>query len=655
MPKISFYLYIFIFLLAPSVSSQEEVEQEIPAEILFKDVKRHGFSISPNGKFFSEIITNNVQNDIVVVDIDGYKLLNQIPMEERDIEAVHWITNSRLLYESKGAIYAIDIDGTNKKQIVDRRSDVKQKGRYAYFRGMRYNNLLSTLPSKEHLILIETYDLELNSSIKEVNIFTGKKYTVIHGEKYDIQKWILDHDLVIRLGVRYGDDGYEYFEYDAEKEKLRPFKVNIEGVEYKVNVKGESFLKQVLTFEGFSLDPNVIYLTSTINSDKRKLISYDIKKQEVIEVLAEDINCDIKEPHDDSLGFIYDYKDRIVAGLRYEGIVPQFKWFGQRIADIHKKLNETFPGFIHDFVDSDTSGDRFVIYQWSDLNEGNIGIYDATNNSYAVMFQFNEELNKYKLSKTRSFVIEARDGHKIPCYINLPNNYNGETSIPMVVIPHGGPWVRDYWRADPSSQFFTSRGYATLRVNFRGSTGFGKEHLLAGINNIDEIMIDDIVDAVRSTKTSYAIDTVFLYGHSYGGYATYMGLIKYPEDFAGGVAISAPSDIKEWMKYIEKTENTFAYDLWEMALGSKKTKYLKKISPLSYTDMLNKPLLMFHGEYDRVIPLEHAVEMESKLKKNGHEVVLEIIQNEGHSFEDAHVMAYILTSSDTFFKEILEE
>ena len=81
--------------------------------------------------------------------------------------------------------------------------------------------------------------MELNSSIKEVNIFTGKKYTVIHGEKYDIQKWILDHDLVIRLGVRYGDDGYEYFEYDAEKEKLRPFKVNIEGVEYKVNVKGE--------------------------------------------------------------------------------------------------------------------------------------------------------------------------------------------------------------------------------------------------------------------------------------------------------------------------------------------------------------------------------------------------------------------------------
>ena len=64
---------------------------------------------------------------------------------------------------------------------------------------------------------------------------------------------------------------------------------------------------------------------------------------------------------------------------------------------------------------------------------------------------------------------------------------------------------------------------------------------------------------------------------------------------------------------------------------------------------------MFHGEYDRIIPLEHAVEMESKLKKNGHEVVLEIIQNEGHSFEDAHVMAYILTSSDTFFKEILEE
>ena len=168
---------------------------------------------------------------------------------------------------------------------------------------------------------------------------------------------------------------------------------------------------------------------------------------------------------------------------------------------------------MHDVIDSNVDNSRLLIYQWSDNNAGNIGVYDTKDNTYAVMFHFNKELNEYELSKTKSIIAKARDDYKLPCYVNLPLNYNSKTPRALVVIPHGGPWSRDYWRLDDFSQYFASRGYIALRVNFRGSTGFGKKHVLSGVNSIDEVMINDIADAVTFVSDKYNInkDDVFYF------------------------------------------------------------------------------------------------------------------------------------------------
>ena len=180
-------------------------------------------------------------------------------------------------------------------------------------------------------------------------------------------------------------------------------------------------------------------------------------------------------------------------------------------------------------------------------------------------------MRDYKLSKTKVIVAKTRDDFKYPCYLNLPNDFKKDNSFPLVVIPHGGPWSRDYYEFDKYSQYFASRGYATLRVNFRGSTGFGKTHVLAGVNNIDGIMINDIADAVQYVSEKYQVDKkkVFIFGHSYGGYATYMSLIKYPNLYASGVALSAPTDIKKWMKVQKKNKDYFTYEFGKKFLEVK--------------------------------------------------------------------------------------
>lgn len=630
--------------------SQEELKKPLPAEILLKKNNQYAFSISPDGKYFAEVQENNIENDIIIIDIDAYKLHHRIPIGKSKINGLHWLTSKRLLYESSGAIYAIDIDGTNATQIVKTLADNYKFSWRTLGRGLRFNSLISTLPGNKDEILIETTDTDLYSSIKRVNIFTGNKITVFSGKSSKINKWILNSNGEAKLAIRY-DKGNVNYLTENEKGKWFPFYVNIDNQEIPLKISAESFLDQNINFEGFGYNPNTIFLSSNIGSDKRKLLEYNIVDRKVSNVLLENINCDISDPHGAESLLIFDSKNSKLAGIRYEGITPRFKWLSKDFMALHDSINKKHPAFVNEIIDFDTKNKRFLIYQWSDVSKGNIGVYDRESGAYFVMFHFNEELNKYKLSKTRSITIDTRDGHKIPCYLNLPTNYSKENKTPLIVLPHGGPWARDYWEFNNDAQYFTARGYAVLRVNFRGSTGFGKDHVIAGIKNIDKMMIDDIADATTKVIEKYNMDkeNVHIYGYSYGGYATYMSLIKYPKLYASGVAISAPSDIKKWMKKQKKDRNHFSYEFWNTALGDKKSKYLSQISPINLVKELNNPILIFHGKRDGIISVEQSKEMDKELKKYNKKSKLEILNSEGHTIKDSNTMGYVLDKIFTFF------
>ena len=150
-----------------------------------------------------------------------------------------------------------------------------------------------------------------------------------------------------------------------------------------------------------------------------------------------------------------------------------------------------------------------------------------------------------------SLVIKSRDGLDLVSYLTLPpgsdNDGDGrpEKPVPMVLNVHGGPWARDGWGFDPEHQLFANRGYGVLSVNFRGSTGFGKNFVNAANKEWAGKMHDDLIDAVDwAIKEKIAQpDKVAIMGGSYGGYATLVGLTFTPEKFACGVDIVGPSNI----------------------------------------------------------------------------------------------------------------
>ena len=646
-----FFKFVLTVLTFCSFVSYSQ-NQILPTDILFKKNKQFHSTISPNGKFYAHVNEVNKSKELVIIDIDSLRIHQRIPMGDESIDNLYWLNSKRLMYESIGEILALDIDGNNGTIIQGRIGDKRVNSMMSFYKNLSINGVFSLWPKNENEILVESYDYSGYASIKRVNVFTGNSVQMISGKKHKVLKWLGDSYGNVRMALKVDDDQVLYHTYDPESKELEPLKIRIADTILPVSISADRMLNLSVVFEDFSQNEDLIYISSNVGTDKWNLLEYDLKKQEVTRTLLEDVLCDIKNPMNDDAYIIPDFKNKMLGGIKYESIQPTFKWFSDDLKVIHDSLSQKFPRMVNEILDTDANYNRFVVHQWSDVKAGNVGIYDHDSGQYTIVIAKNPELDKFSLSKTKTLIAIARDGYKVPCYVNFPTRSNENNTKPLIVIPHGGPWARDYWELDKFVQYFTNRGYTTLKVNFRGSAGFGKEHLLSGVNSMDEVMIDDIVDATTTAIEKFNLDpeNVFLFGHSYGGYATYMSLIRYPELFNSGVALAAPSNLKKWMKIQKREGNDFAYEFWKTALGSKKRKYLEKISPYYQAERLTSPILMFHGKLDEIIPYEQSEEMEVELKKYNSNVNLEILKNEGHSISDSNSWGYILNTSNSFFR-----
>lgn len=647
----SFQYILLAFIISfNSFSQQKEI---IPTEILFKKNTFYNYTLSPNGKYFAAIMNTNNQYEILVIDIDEYTLYKRILIGNKFLYNLTWLTSNRLMYGAQGLVYAIDIDGTNSSTIVDNNTS-NVKSLRSLYKQFRVSRVLNTLPDKKDEVLVETYNYQGYASVKRANIFTGETYTIASGIQQKMNGWLLDKNGNIKLGLRVDSkQNVIYFKENQKTNKWEEFEIYLNGEKYSLNLTAPSFFDKQVTFEGFGYKPNIAYLTTNIDSDKRKLIEYNIKENSVESILVEDKICDVSDPPHEEIRLIFDDSKKELIAVKYNGIIPQYKWISTQYGLIYDKINEKYPSYVHELYDIDEKGTKLLIKQWNDHRAEKLVVYNIESNSLNIILDINEELNNYKLSKTKNIIINTRDNYKIPGYLNLPINNKIDSVAPLVVIPHGGPWARDYYELNQFSQYFATRGYVTLRLNYRGSTGFGKKHLMAGVSSIDSIMINDIADGVKQVSENYNIDKnkIFIFGHSYGGYAAYMSLVKYPELYNRAVALSAPTNIKLWMKEQKKEKNDFAFEFWETALGTKDKKYFAKISPINYVKDITKPLLIFHGKYDQIVPLEQAKSFELALRKLNKDVTLRVLQNEGHSIHDGNNIGYILNNSNEFFKK----
>jgi dipeptidyl aminopeptidase/acylaminoacyl peptidase len=163
-------------------------------------------------------------------------------------------------------------------------------------------------------------------------------------------------------------------------------------------------------------------------------------------------------------------------------------------------------------------------------------LFDRKNKKLTRQYTIREKLPRSALSPMRAIRYKSSDGLEIPAYLTLPKGDNGK-NLPLVVVPHGGPWSRDSWGFNPLAQFLANRGYAVLSPNFRGSTGYGKRFIDAGNNQWGDKMQDDITWGVKHLINKGIADPkrIGILGGSYGGYATLAGVTFTPDLYAAAV------------------------------------------------------------------------------------------------------------------------
>jgi len=295
---------------------------------------------------------------------------------------------------------------------------------------------------------------------------------------------------------------------------------------------------------------------------------------------------------------------------------------------------------------SRTLDDRFwIVLYLVDDGPARFYLHDRTARAARFLFTNRQDLENQPLAKMHAVTLPARDGLTLVAYITLPPGSDSDGDgipdrpLPLVLMPHGGPWGRDSWGYNPWQQWLANRGYAALHegVNFRSSTGFGKGFINAGNFEWGGKIMDDQIDAVRWAAAQQIADPgrVAVMGGSFGGYSTLGGLTFNPEVFACGVDLVGPSNLVTLLESVPPYWRPM-FEMFATRVGDPRTEegraLLKKHSPLTYVARICRPLLIGQGANDPRVKQAESDQIVQAMQAKGIPVTYALYPDEGHGF-----------------------
>jgi dipeptidyl aminopeptidase/acylaminoacyl peptidase len=359
----------------------------------------------------------------------------------------------------------------------------------------------------------------------------------------------------------------------------------------------------------------------------------------------------IDEPALDAEGVLIDpFNDNVIA-VRYGGADRPYRWIDAQAEKRHAALGRTFPGRESDIVSRSADGKRIVVEVESGSAPPVYYLIDYVAKTADIVGEQYPGLVNLPQGKVRQFDYQARDDYKLFGYLTIPPGAE-EKNLPLVVLPHGGPESLDLPDFDWWSQFLASRGYAVLRPQFRGSTGLGDEHRLAGRGQWGLRMQDDITDGVKALIAQGVVDPkrVCIVGASYGGYAALAGAAFTPDLYACAVSVAGVSDLPEMLAWDEKmsgTESDSTY-YWRDSIGRRDDARVAQKSPARFARAIRAPILLLHGTDDSVVPVTQSEMMANALKEASKPYQLIMLDSEDHWLSGSVTRIRMLTEIEKF-------
>ncbi len=333
---------------------------------------------------------------------------------------------------------------------------------------------------------------------------------------------------------------------------------------------------------------------------------------------------------------------------------PVWKVLDPSIVDDFAAIAQVRPGEFN-IASRDLADKTWVVSYSADDKPTYYYLYHRDGKKADLLFSSQPKLENAALAKMQPIHYPARDGLTIHGYLTTPPGGEAK-NLPTVLLVHGGPWARDSWGFNPMVQWLANRGYAVLQVNYRGSTGYGKQFVNAGNKEWAAKMHDDLIDGVNWAVKQGVADRqkVAIMGGSYGGYATLVGLTFTPDVFVCGVDIVGPSNILSLLKTIPPYWTPMRA-IFDKRVGSieKEEEFLRSRSPLFKVDRIKAPLLIGQGKNDPRVKQAESDQIVEAMHKAGRPVEYVIYTDEGHGFQRPENRLHFYAKAEEFLAKYL--
>ena len=619
-----------------------------PIESFFKLAQYAAMAISPDGARIAALAPVNGRQNLVVLDLQHRKAVPLTQLDNKDIVGFSWLSAKRLLVRTGslgarvddargGGLYAVDVDGGNERRVAEGGDELAFGGIQTTFRNLV---IVRHMPNSEEVIAAETLYEEHKATpgaLFRIDTRTNRR-TLISGIKPDsgdYESWVVDNKGVARAFVATSKSRVRIWYHanaDAPWQKLDEYSA----------LSPEQWAPLAVAD-----DDRTLYTSSWRGRDKAAIVRYDPEKKAFGEVVAAHPQVDLANLVQTSSA---------VVGVAYDADRAGVAWFDERLAAVQAAIDKALPNGVNVLTWSDDR-QRFVITSYSDLSPGSFYHFDRATGKLEWLADRMPWIDPKAMSPMTPVRYKARDGLEIPAYLTIPRGSSGK-NLPLVAVIHGGPWVEgDEWRFDREVQFLASRGYAVLQPNYRGTTRYGWKHFSSSFKQWGLTMQDDITDGVQWAVEQGIADAkrVCIYGGSYGGYATMMGLAKTPDLYKCGVNYVGVTDLD---LFLGATWSDFAYspglnnEMKDM-FGDASTdrERLKATSPVELASRIKAPVFMAYGASDvRVVP-EHGFRMKAALEKTGQKPQWMIAEGEGHGYRDLKNQVMFYGAMEKFLGE----
>ncbi|RQD60648.1 MAG: S9 family peptidase [Desulfonatronovibrio sp. MSAO_Bac4] len=610
-------------------------------ELFFDDADIDGARLSPDGKsiMFRQRY-NGVMNIWVKSIGEPFEMARPMTADSRPVHGFFWSRDSRLI------LYVQDQDGdenynlfaVNPAHEPDPETGVPAPKIITEYQDVQTRIFSVPREDHEHIIIgINERDPSLHDAYR-VNLNTGERELIFENTQ-NITGWTFDDYGKLRFVSRQTPDG--------GSEILRVEEDELQQV-YQVAFGESAWITR------FCEDNERVYMVTNKGDDVdlSRLVIFDPETGRK-ELVQKDPKGEV-----DFGGAIFSELTHELLATFYVGDKARIYFHDEQFKEDYEQIrSQITEGDIHFRSRSDDENTWLIVVS-RDIDSGSVYTFDRNTQEVDLLYRSRPDLPSDHLAFMEPIRYKSRDGLSIPAYLTLPRGPEPE-NLALVVLPHGGPWVRDTWGYDPQVQFLANRGYAVLQPNFRGSSGFGKSFLNAGNKEWGTgYMQHDITAGVKYLIDKGIADPerVAIYGASYGGFAALSGLTFTPDLYAAGISNVGPSNIitliesvpPYWLPVIR----TFHLRVGDPDDPEDRAR-LKEQSPLFSADQIKAPLLVVQGANDPRVIQRESDQIVEVLREKGRQVHYLVAPDEGHGFTARENRLALFVKMERFFSRYL--